>query len=187
MPRLVRRTHGNLGVPALQGYGAMSEWRTFHDYEVSEFGEIRRVRDGMTRKAGFVPKGWLVGGYRAHKLTINSKKQRFLAHRLVCELWHGAPPTSKHEAAHSDGIKLNNHFSNLRWATRKENDRDRVKHRTDPIGERNPRAKLTNRQVLEIRSLYKGEWGQIRKLARVYGMSWTAMGDICRRSNWRHV
>lgn len=52
------------------------------------------------------------------------------AHRYVCTLVNGDPPTPKHEAAHSCG---NGHLGcvnprHLRWATTLENQRERWRH-----------------------------------------------------------
>lgn len=52
------------------------------------------------------------------------------AHRYICSLVNGEPPTSKHEAAHSCG---NGHLgcvnpNHLRWATTLENQRERWEH-----------------------------------------------------------
>jgi hypothetical protein len=35
-----------------------------------------------------------------------------------------------HQAAHGDGAGLNNRLANLRWATRRENEADKIKHGT---------------------------------------------------------
>lgn len=71
------------------------------------------------------------------------------AHRYICERKHGAPPTTKHQAAHSCNQGhmgcVNPHH--LSWKTAGENQRDRG---TDP----RPRTKLTPDQILEIRSVF---------------------------------
>jgi len=59
---------------------------------------------------------------------IDGKVRR--AHRYICALAHGEPPTPKHEAAHSCG---NGHLGcvnpgHLRWATCLENQRERWEH-----------------------------------------------------------
>lgn len=51
------------------------------------------------------------------------------AHRVMCEMVHGAPPTLEHHAAHSCG---NGHLAcvhpkHVSWKTKEENAQDRVK------------------------------------------------------------
>jgi hypothetical protein len=44
-------------------------------------------------------------------------------HRVVCEAFHGAPPTEKHTVDHIDGNRLNNHKDNLCWLPMSENNK----------------------------------------------------------------
>src|SRR6516164_11851118 len=85
---------------------------------------------------------------------------------LVCEAWHGRPPTEKHQVAHWDGNKANNHFGNLRWATPQENSHDCVRQGIDPVGVRKGRAKLSEADVREIRATYKGGYRNLKSFAR---------------------
>lgn len=83
--------------------------------------------------------------------AINGK--RHLAHRLMCEMAYGPPPTPKHEAAHScgrghDGCVNPRHLS---WKTRAENQADRYIHNRKP--QRRYTRKLSNDQIDEIRAL----------------------------------
>lgn len=164
------------------------EWRTLRwlpGYEVSEDGDLRHTFRKATRPAGYVLKGCYCQGYRVYKLRNGDGKRIFKAHRLVCEAFHGPAPEGKPEVAHCDGNRANNHYTNLRWASRQENDRDRVDHGTDPTGERNPRAILTWELVREIRSRFDGSRGQIAALAAEYGLSKGGMAMVCYGRNWR--
>lgn len=63
---------------------------------------------------------------------LGYRGKMYYAHRLMCELAHGAPPTPKHEAAHScgnGGIACVNP-RHLSWKTSSENHRDRRAHGT---------------------------------------------------------
>lgn len=107
-----------------------------------------------------------------------------LAHRLVCRLAHGDPPTAQHEVAHSCGCS---HLGcvnprHLRWATHTENEADKKMHGTSQHGERNHQAKLTNLQVVEIRKL-KGSASQ-QAIADRFGVSQTLVGLIHRKQRW---
>ena len=67
-------------------------------------------------------------GY-ANCLILNPRtgKKNIAVHRVVAYTYLGEPPSDKHEINHKDGIKLNNHVSNLEWCSRQEN----VKHGFD--------------------------------------------------------
>lgn len=95
--------------------------------------------------------------------------RRFKAHRYMCELAHGKPPTPKHEAAHSCG---NGHLGcvnprHLSWKTRAENQQDRSRHGRSNIQGR--ARKLTYAQALQVRA----EQGKtpVCYLADRYGVS----------------
>lgn len=96
--------------------------------------------------------------------------QRQTAHRFMCELVNGPPPTPKHEAAHSCGKGHEGcvHPKHLSWKTMSENQLDRRRHGTSsPKGRL--RYKLTPEQVIEIRRLLKTEKQAV--IAKRFGIS----------------
>lgn len=116
--------------------------------------------------------------------TLSISGKMVYAHRLVCEMVHGIPPTNRHEVAHSCG---NGHLScinpnHLRWATREDNLKDKIIHGTTNRGEQSPRAKLTKHDVLQIRSL-AGVISQ-QKIAFKYGISQRTVWQIINRERW---
>lgn len=61
-------------------------------------------------------------GYISFNITLPSgKKKRLYAHRLVGLNYLPKPIKNKNQINHIDGNKLNNHFTNLEWATASEN------------------------------------------------------------------
>jgi hypothetical protein len=167
----------------------MIEWRPcpgFPSYEISEFGAIRRT----VYAKGF-PAGRLLAdtchpkGYITYQLSNRRVRKTRYAHRLVCEAWHGPCPPDKEHAAHNDGNRRNNHFSNLRWATRAENEADKFKHGTNPAGERHPSAKLTWETVCSIRAEYTGRVGQAAELAERYGTTKDYIKQVVYRRTWK--
>lgn len=112
-----------------------------------------------------------VGKYQAVQLAHDdgSTAKRYI-HRLLLEAFCGHAPRGM-EARHLDGNRLHNDIANLRWGTRRENHRDKVRHGTTARGERNPQAKLTRAKVDRMRRLYAtGEW-TYKRLGAAYGVS----------------
>ena len=96
-----------------------SEWVEcpgFPLYEVSVDGLFRK-RDSHK----LMRQGKEINGYRIILLTTNGKQHAKLAHRLICEAFHGPPPFEKAMVDHIDRCKTNNHASNLQWVSRSEN------------------------------------------------------------------
>jgi hypothetical protein len=178
-----------MNAPIKCGGLSPKQWRTLPwlpGYEISEDGDVRHTTRKATRPAGYVLKGGTCNGYRIYKLPVGGVKRIYSAHRLVCEAWHGHKRNVLHrEAAHNDGNRANNHYSNLRWASRTENNADRKAHGTDPVGERNPRARLNWGQVSLIRERYTGARGEITALAREFGVSHGAMCAVLDGRHWR--
>ena len=162
------------------------EWRRikkFPNYEVSEFGDVRRCVDGVTRKKGYVLKGSInQDGYRAYTLDT---KHHALAHRLVAMEFLPTPHPGMDQVAHGDGSKTNNHFSNLRWTDTAGNQADAARHGTRK-GSRNGRSKLTEADVRRCIILHKSGT-RVCDLARRYNVSWTAMSYALTGENWGHT
>lgn len=107
-----------------------------------------------------------------------------LAHRIVCTLVQGPPPTPLHEAAHTCGKGhlgcVNPHH--LRWKTRKENEADKLLHGTVVRGSRSVHAKLTEADVLTIRAV-RGLVSQA-SLANRYNVTQGTISSILSGKNW---
>lgn len=111
-------------------------------------------------------------GYARAYIRVNKKPKNLYSHRSVCEAWHGAKPTPKHEIRHLDGNCCNNTPDNLKWGTRKENAQDMMRQGRGPKGDRCGRSKLSVAQALElVRRAKAGE--RNRDLAKEYGLSRT--------------
>lgn len=109
------------------------------------------------------------------------------AHRAMCFLAHGEPPSPKHEAAHScgkghEGCVNPNH---LRWATTVENESDKIEHGTRLRGDDIGNSKLTEADIPTIRSLC-GAMKQ-SEIAALYGVAQTTISAIKRRLIWSWV
>lgn len=97
--------------------------------------------------------------------------KHYWAHRLMCEMAHGAPPTPKHQAAHNCG---KGHYGcvnprHLEWKTNSENQLDRAKNGNALRNPHGPRGGLTPAQQVKIVSL-KGKMTQVA-IAAKFGVS----------------
>jgi hypothetical protein len=111
-------------------------------------------------------------------------KMRY-AHRVMCIMAKGEPPTPKHQAAHScgNGDKGCVNPRHLSWKTNSENQLDRSRHGTRAKAGWGWKGKLTAEQVAEIRSL-KGRMTQY-EIAALFNVSQQNVGDIHRGRTWK--
>jgi hypothetical protein len=109
-------------------------------------------------------------GYRRVNVYLGARSWKQLGvHFLVCEAFHGPRPAGK-LVAHGDGNPANNRADNLRWATHRQNEADKVKHGTRMWCDRHHQAKLTDDQAREVRDRRRaGE--ALRTLATEFGIS----------------
>lgn len=112
----------NLSVE-IEGVIYVEEWRSVDGfeglYEISSFGRVkslaRKYNDGRV-VSDFIRKSARSNGYRNITLTLNGVHYGFGIHVLVARTFL-KNPDSKRTVNHEDGIKHNNHVSNLSWAT----------------------------------------------------------------------
>jgi hypothetical protein len=107
-------------------------------------------------------------------------------HQIVCALFVNNPE-NKPEVNHIDGIKTNNHYTNLEWSTRSEQlihaFRLGLKSQT---GIKNSRAMLSEPDVLEIRKLYEHGW-KVSELRDKFGRGWSTIYNIVIRNTWNNI
>lgn len=94
----------------------------------------------------------------------------YKAHRLMCILAKGPPPSPTHEAAHDCGNGMGGcvHPGHLDWKTPSQNQLDRRRHGTAATSRYGAKGKLTKLQRQEIIDL-KGKMTQ-REIAKIYGV-----------------
>lgn len=144
----------------------LEQWKSVKtNYEVSDHGRIRNSRNGRILKPWAHKSGHLyvrLGGGKSSQV-----------HRLVALAFIGAPPSSRHECCHKDGIPTSNHSSNLYWGTRAQNINDySAKHR------KFNKSCTTFEVALQIRSRLDGVRGTQKQLSREFGLSVSTVNRI---------
>lgn len=182
----------------------VEEWRCiadFPDYAVSSFGRVKRIAaDARNHRVTGTPLRPATSprGYLFVTLCISGIATSVRINRLVCSVFHGAPPSALHHAAHNDGKVSNNYKDNLRWATGIENEADKLTHGTAAIGDKHwsklsPEkrakgeshglAKLTDEDIPKIRADPRGQ----RQIAIIFGVTSRVIWSIKNHKTWRHV
>lgn len=111
----------------------------FDGYQASSLGRVRSI-DRIITTSGGTPRN-LPGVILTQSLARTGRYQVTLCrygkkyptpvHKIVATTFFGPKPTPKHEVCHNDGDPLNNQVNNLRWDTKSENRKDRIRHGTD--------------------------------------------------------
>lgn len=168
------------------------EWRIcvgFSAYEVSDSGDLRRF-DTKRQMRPFISEF----GYPTYSVERDDGERRNMrAHQLVARTFLGDPPSPFHVVAHNNGSKLLTHFSNLRWATREENEEDKKIHGTlCQQGVLNRNAKLSNDIVAQIRLRFSRikaglEKTKQRDLAAEFGITYSNLRNITGGRRWTHL
>lgn len=157
------------------------EWRDVVGYEgkykVSEDGSIYSLLTNMVLKTNYC------GLYPSIKLTKDGVQFQMYIHTVVAAAFLGER-LDGYDINHIDGVKTNNHYSNLEYCAHGENIRHAVANGLLAIkGEKHPNSLLTNAQVLAIKNrLDNGE--RICHLAREHKISEQAIADIKHKRKW---
>jgi hypothetical protein len=124
-------------------------------------------------------------GYLHVTLCRNKNDQKqFQVHRLICQAFHGDPPSNLHQVNHKNGIKHDNRPDNLEWVTVSENRLHAYQLGLNESGETHHWASLTREQVKEIRKI--GNSISQQKIANIFGVSQTCISKILNNKHWKH-
>jgi len=140
--------------------------------------DIRGANDCWIWRGGFS------NGYGSFRMNGRAHA----SHRVAWELENG-PILGDLCVCHKCDTRACCNPNHLFLGTRAENnaDRDAKDRRIAVRGEQAGRAKLTNKQVVEIRHLYaSGDISQ-RKLATMFNITHSTIGAIVRREHWVHI
>ncbi len=160
-------------------------------YEVSDFGRVRsleRTEDcmgGIRHRAACMLVPNCHNGYARLRLCKDGVTTRYSVHRLVAT--HFIPnPNNYPQVNHRDGIKNNNHASNLEWCTGSMNVRHKFYTLRKCLGEDHYHSAATLDQVLKIREA--ASFGTpCAKIAEDLGLGLSCVEHIRYRRSWKHV
>lgn len=159
-------------------------------YDVSSCGRVRSWRNlGKTPGLATTPRPLTgtpacAGGVYLHYALQEPRRRRY-GHDLVARAFLGPRPVGL-VVAHEDGDGHNNHASNLRYKSQRENIDDKWRHGTMQQGMALAITSLTDDEVVAIREAYAaGE--QQRPLALRFGTTQQVVSRIVRGDSWSHV
>ena len=161
-------------------------------YEVSDGGRVRSLdhyvshwRGGQRLVRGTLRYTPSLGAYPGVHLSKNGHTKMHTVHRLVAEAFLGPCPEGL-EVAHNDGVPTNSRLENLRYATRSDNNKDKVRHGTHRKGTSVPTSKLTDEDVRKIRAALAEGQSKMSQ-ARRFNVSHKTIRNIANNLIWNHV
>lgn len=166
------------------------QWRQipeFPAYSISNHGRVRRDISGVGRcKAGRLLKPkrkW--NGYLDVALYNDRGVKYKSIHALVALVFMGPRP-AKMDVAHVNGVRDDNRAENLRYATRSQNNMDKVGHGTDNRGSKNYAAKWTEEDVIAAKKL-KAQGVRVSEIARMFNLSHSTVSLALSGKQWSHL
>jgi hypothetical protein len=153
-------------------------------YSITRSGIVRRDDTGRRLSLKATKKGYI---YLA--LYEHGHRSEWKVHQLVLLTYVG--PRRGRMANHKNGVKTDNRVANLEWCTSSHN----MKHAFHELGinnlgtgkgEAHCGAKLTNKEVLEIRAMIQTGMTQ-RVVADIFKVDRSTISLIVSRKRWGHI
>lgn len=160
------------------------------NYIVSNRGTVRAKFRGIIsgaktyfRSAHTLSPGKDKNGYFFVRLSHNNNIKQFYIHQLVAEAFIGPCPENR-TVDHINRIKTDNRIENLRYATIKQQNDNRILNPAK--GSKCNFSKLNENQVKEIRELYTDS-NSINSLAKKYEVNRSTISKIINYQTWKHI
>jgi len=176
-------------------------WRKIKNFSYYEISSHCRIKSNKRYPPQIMTQTLRTDGYLSVKLTDDQRKRHdVLVHRIFAETFLVEPDQhynfykkrfQRYVVNHKNGNRSDNNPENLEWITKVEDvqhAREVLKTATgwDSAGSNNSHAKLTEKQVIEIRQLL-AIGRRKHDLARIYGVSVSTIYSIVGRKTWRHI
>lgn len=162
-------------------------------YEVSNLGRVRTLerRVKFCRGRTRVQKGKILSqklsdkGYCYVEFWKNGhRKVKTVAH-LVAEAFIGPRPQGLF-VLHGPNGKIDNSVQNLSYGTAKENNYDRLRDGTLPLGEMHALSKLTEEKVRLIFYFYNLGWHK-KNIAAMMNVTYQNVHAVLIGKTWKHI
>jgi len=172
------------------------EWRPIRDfsaYAVSNYGRVKKIKilcNRDTTPIGKILIGCNRKGYHAvglRKIGGGNKRVWLSVHRLVLESFLGPAPGG-YIAHHKNGNTKDNRIDNLEWVTPSTNIQQAYfSGSLNQRGERNNGAKLTEKEVIQIKELLDSGSFKQREIAKIFGVARNTIAQIKNNINWSYL
>lgn len=163
---------------------------TLYEMDIDEIPNIYYIsKDGdiyNCKLKRFISQSSDKDGYlRVHIQTFEGEKKMSVA-KLVLLAFKGQPPPTMIDPTveHKDSNRVHNNIDNLMWLERKLNAANRI---NTPRGEKNPKNKLTEKEVRDICVLLQEGDMSLREIGNAYNVSKDNIRDIKNRRIWRYI
>jgi len=167
-------------------------WVKYFRYPSYEFSNLGRIKIFNWKGFGverIIKPALDANGYlRTVLKDLNGVNRTIKVHRVICAAFRGEYGL-QFEVNHLDFNKSNNCIDNIYWVSRKEN----VRHMIDngrfyfAVGDKNGFAKLTEKDVIEIRAKYKPFVVTRKELTSECNVTLCCIKDVLQRRTWNHL
>lgn len=151
-------------------------------YQVSNIGRVKRLKGNRCLSDRVLKHSSVGDGYCRVALCKNGNPKTRFVHRLVAIAFI-PNPKNKATVNHIDSNRLNNRINNLEWMTMTENSNHGFLFGNKRRGEDEHNSKLTNKEVLEIRTSKLNQ----SELSRKYKVCCATISRIVKRESWKHI
>jgi len=168
-------------------------WKTIPiapKYEVNELGQVRHKKLKRILK--------YAKGRRYYKFDFyvnKNQKKSVSVHRAILSAFNPIKDFNEFYINHKNLDKHDNRLENLEWVTPKENAehaREHGKYKDRHAGEKNGKAKYTDKEVLELKNDFK-EWGGTiynfwkNRKDKYENMPKSTIYNILNGRSWKHI
>ena len=151
-------------------------------YDVNEYGDVKNIETGHI----LTPR--MKGGYLATTISNKKGKRRMIrTHRLVCEAFKPLRKKGQEFVNHIDGDRLNNHISNLEWATPKENLNHAIQSGLIKLGEDRGNSKYSNEMIRNICQDLEDDNLSFTEIGKKYGIPRSIACNIVYSGLWKSI